>query len=50
MARPKKTTAQYLKQYSGALKEIELGTSLRKVARDQKIGLSTCVRLKKKFF
>lgn len=50
MGRPIKTRAQYFKEYAGAIRQIASSIPLRKVAKDQKIGLSTCMRLKKKFF
>lgn len=49
MARPKKTKEQYLTEYEMILNELRNGTSLRTVSKVYGVGLSTCMRLKKRF-
>lgn len=50
MARPKKTLSQYRREYLWVLMDISHGVPLRKVSKKHKVSLSTCMRLKKKFF
>lgn len=48
MARPKKTNAQYLKEYGEVIAELKRGTPYRTIARIYQIGVSTVQRLHKK--
>lgn len=45
MARPRKTRAQYLKEYGEVINEIHYGTPYRTIARIYRVGLSTVQRL-----
>ena len=47
MARPKKTEKQYLSQYGAVIREINSGTSYRKIASLCGVGVSTVQRLVK---
>jgi len=50
MARPKKTRAQLYKEYHRVIFDLKyMQMSLRRIAREEKVGLSTVMRLKKKF-
>lgn len=50
MGRPKKTRSQYFKEYRSVIFDLMyMEKSLRKIAREQKVGLSTVMRLKKRF-
>lgn len=48
--RPKKSIRQYFMEYWDVLAEISAGTPLRVISKTYGVGLSTCMRLKKKFF
>jgi len=50
MGRHKKTRQQYITEYWMVLSEIAANTPLRKISKKYGVGLSTCMRLKKKFF
>lgn len=50
MARPKKTRAQYYKQYGEIIEELKKGTPYRTIARIYRVGVSTVARIKKKLF
>ena len=50
MARPKKTSAQYYKQYGEIIEELKKGTSYRTIARIYGVGVSTVQRIYKKIF
>lgn len=48
--RPRMTRKDYLVKYRRVLFELRyMEKSLRRIAREQKVGLSTVMRLKKKF-
>lgn len=49
MGRPRKTKAQYLKEYKWVLEELSLGIPMRTISKKHKVGLSTVMRLKKRF-
>lgn len=50
MGRPKMTRRDYRLKYHRVLFELKyLDKSLRKISKDNKVGLSTVMRLKKKF-
>ena len=50
MARPRMTRRDYYIKYNRVLFELQyMIKSLRAIARDNKVGLSTVMRLKKKF-
>ena len=48
--RPKKTRAQLYKEYHRVIFDLKyMQMSLRRIAREEKVGLSTVMRLKKRF-
>lgn len=48
--RPKKTRAQLYKEYHRVIFDLKyMQMSLRRIAKEEKVGLSTVMRLKKKF-
>ena len=50
IGRPRMTRKDYLVKYRRVLFELRyMEKSLRRIAREQKVGLSTVMRLKKKF-
>ena len=50
MGRPRMTRKDYLVKYRRVIFELKyMEKSLRRIAREQKVGLSTVMRLKKKF-
>lgn len=50
MARPRMTRRDYYIKYNRVLFELQyMIKSMRAIARDNKVGLSTVMRLKKKF-
>ncbi len=50
MGRPRMTRKDYLVKYRRVLFELKyMKKSLRRIAREQKVGLSTVMRLKKRF-
>lgn len=50
MARPRKTRAQYYKQYGEIIEELKKGTPYRTISRIYRVGVSTVTRIKKKLF
>lgn len=50
MARPRKTTAQYYKEYGEVIAELKKGSSYRAIARTYGVGISTVQRIYKKLF
>lgn len=50
MGRPRKTRAQYYKQYGEIIEELKKGTPYRTIARIYGRGVSTVTRIKKKLF
>ena len=50
MGRPRMTRDDYLVKYRSVIFELRyMEKSLRRIAKEQKVGLSTVMRLKKKF-
>lgn len=50
MGRPRMTRADYYWKYHKVIFELKyMEKSLRRIAREQKVGLSTVMRLKKRF-
>ena len=50
MARPRMTKRDYYLKYQSVIFELQfMEKSLRRIAKEQKVGLSTVMRLKKKF-
>jgi hypothetical protein len=50
MGRPRMTRKDYYLKYHRVIFELKyMEKSLRRIAREQKVGLSTVMRLKKKF-
>ena len=50
IGRPRMTRKDYLVKYRKVIFELRyMEKSLRRIAREQKVGLSTVMRLKKKF-
>lgn len=50
IGRPRMTRKDYLVKYRRVLFELKfMEKSLRRIAREQKVGLSTVMRLKKRF-
>lgn len=50
MARPRMTKRDYYLKYHRVILELQyMEKSLRRVSREQKVGLSTVMRLKKRF-
>ena len=50
MARPRKTRAQYYKEYGEIIEELKKGTPYRTIARIYGVGISTVQRICKKIF
>ena len=50
MARPRMTRSEYYWKYHKVIFELKyMEKSLRRIAREQKVGLSTVMRVKKRF-
>lgn len=50
MARPKMTDCQYYIKYYAIVSALTLGTPMRTISIEYKVGLSTVMRIKKRFF
>ena len=49
MGRPKMTREKYLVKYNEVISDLKSGKSIRLIAKEQNLGISTVVRLKKEF-